>query len=82
MYTRENLAKEGIKFYSDLFKARDIGDGPMCFFKLVTNGMNFWIERLPLEDEIYKVVSSQVLDKSLGLDGVNGGFFKALWPLM
>lgn len=40
--------------------------------------MNLWVPRLPLADEVYKVVFSLVPDKSLGLDE----FFKHFWSIM
>lgn len=49
---------EGVDFYTNLFKARDTSDGSRWFPRLVTNKMNMWLCRLPLEEEVSRVVVS------------------------
>lgn len=76
MITREELTNEGIGFYSELFKAKDMIEGTQCFPRLVFNDMNMWLFCLLLEEEFFGIASSLTLDKSLGPDEFIKGFFK------
>lgn len=77
-----DLVKEGIDYYTKLFEAKNVTDSPMWFSSLITDEMNDWIARLPLEEEIHRMVCSLAPHKSLGPNGFNDGFFKYFWTLM
>lgn len=62
MTTRQELAAEGIDYYTELFKKQETSEG-MCWFpRLVAGEMNLWLYRLPIEDEVGRVIASQLLE--------------------
>lgn len=49
-------------------------EDPMRLLNLVTDEMNDWIARLPLEDEIHRVACALAPDKSPGTEASMVGF--------
>lgn len=76
--SREDLEREGVDYFSELFRERPTSNGKHWFPQLVLEEMNAWFCRTPLEDEVGKVVMNLVVDKPPDPDGFTGVFLQAL----
>lgn len=82
MATRHQLIKEGISYYSNLFKLKETSIQHKWFPRVVSFDMNLWLARLPLEEEVNTIVFSLVADKASGPNGYMTVFFQWFWGLL
>lgn len=81
MFTmHEELIVEGVGFYEQLFRERETLEGDRWFARIISEDMNKRLYRMPLEEEVIKIVSELASNKSLGPKGFPRGFYKKLWP--